>query len=149
MFGDGYRDMEFYDVIEMEDVNIGSYLDDDPENIVFVVKEGPDSPPVLFGSSRSQVRSKMAIYDCAVETNRYLSMNALGYHGVAVMSYEAAKVAILKSNYQIFALRRAGTTDKLISHEVRHLEGSLIGALHCQDGSESPYYQIHVPPYYG
>lgn len=144
MFGPGYKSMTFYDAIEMEDKEISSYIAEDPDNIVFVIM---DEPKIIFSSRRSVVQAQMAFYDCDDESLRYISLANLGYHGTGVADYDAVKRAVLHSNYQMCALRPTGrNTGKLISHEIRHFDDTVVGGYHCQEGSQMPYYQTFIPP---
>uniref|UniRef100_A0A6C0J727 Uncharacterized protein n=1 Tax=viral metagenome TaxID=1070528 RepID=A0A6C0J727_9ZZZZ len=143
MLGVNYLTKTLYDVIIMEDVTVKDYIESDKDNIVFVIQS--DGPEVLFGSNRSHIASQMAIYDCDKEGTKYLSMNQIGYHAGAVMQYDAIKLAVLKSNYQIIALRPEGKTGKLITHEIRYYGDDAVSGLHCQEGSEQDYYSVHIP----
>lgn len=146
MFGDNYATLNFYDVIDMEDRTVRDYISGDPDNILFIIGTGNDA--VIFASRRSLVSSQMALYDCDDESKKYISLTNLGYHGSAAANYDAVKMSVLRSGYQIFSLRPSGTnTGRLITHEIRHFGDTVVGGLHCQEGSGMPYYKIFIPPF--
>ena len=145
-FGSTYNDLTLQDVITLEEVKVKDYIAEDKDNIIFVIKT-PSKPDVLFGSKRSVIANQMAIYDCDDDTKKYISLSNIGYHGTGATDYNAIKTTVLKSNYQIIRLRPSGdNTGKLIRHEVRHFGDSVVGNVHCQEGSQMPYYQTFVPP---
>jgi hypothetical protein len=143
MFGEDYLERKVFNAIMYEEVTIQDYIEEDDDNLVFVIQG--QVPEVLFTSSRSLIASHMAVYDCDQEGKKYLAMNLVGLVGLGMMNYDAVKVAVLNSNYQIIALQGEGTTGKLESHEIRHYGETVVGGWHCQDGSEKPYYKVHVP----
>jgi hypothetical protein len=149
MFGLDHETMMVFDLIEGVDHTVQDYITEDPDNIVFVIRDREGVPPVLFGSKRSVIAEQMAIYECVMDPalgqRKYLSMNLIGYHGVGVMNYEAVKLAVLRSNYQMIALRKAGKTGKLETHEERHFQDNIVSGMHCADGTQRDYYQVHIP----
>ena len=143
ILGPNYHNLTFFNAVTQEDTTIGDFIADDPDNIVFVIT---GAEPVMFASNRAVIRGIMAIYDCDNDRKKYISLNNIGYHGIGVAKYDAVKAASLRSKYQIFALRATGqNTNKLITHEIRYFEDTRIGGLHCQEGSQMPYYQIYIP----
>lgn len=142
--GPKYRDIEFFDSIMQEDTTIGEYIDDDLDNILFIVKDaaGKNAP---FATLRSQVQKQLAVYDCDDDGQKYINMTNLGAFGMA--GYDAVKTVVVRSNYQIFLLQHSGKkTGRLITHEIRHFEDGVVGGFHCQEGTQTDYYEIHVPP---
>ena len=145
MLGKNYNTLKVFDYVNDEEFTIKDYISLDKDNIVFYVKpESESQTPVLFATTRGYLAEKMAIYDIAAN-KKYLSMNLLGYPGIGVMSYDGVKRAVLRSNYQIFALRETGTTGKLTTHEIRYFGDNVIGGLHGQEGTQQSYYQIYIP----
>lgn len=143
--GPDYRDIPVHDYIKLADTTVGVYIDANPDHIVFMIKDA-DGKKTAFVSLRSQVREHMAVYDCDDDGKKYISLANLGYHGTGMASYDAVKTVVIHSNYQVFLLRRSEqNTGKLITHEIRDFEDDVVGGFHCQDGTQAPYYQIHVP----
>lgn len=59
---------------------------------------------------------------------------------------DAIKSVVIRSNYRIFLLRYSGRkTGRLITHEIRYYNDSVVGGFHGQDGTETDYFEIHVP----
>lgn len=143
IFGPGYSSWTFFDAIMQDDTTVKEYISDSPDNIIFVIV---GAPPVLFASNRSQIRNNTALYDCDDHRKKYISLTNIGYHGVGVANYSAVKTAVLNSNYQLFALRLGGNTNRLISHNILFLGDNMVSGFHCQEGTQMPYYQIYIPP---
>lgn len=139
-----YRQRTIFDSIGQEDVIINDFITEDNDNLVFIVREAT-GPPAFFTSSRRLVSQQLAIEECDDANTRYISLSNIGYHGVGMSNYEAAKQVILRSNYQIFGLKRGGNTGKLITHEIRHFGDNFVSGFHCQEGTQHPYYQLYVP----
>jgi hypothetical protein len=147
VLGSGYREREAFDVIIQDDVKIGEYLDESPDNLVFLV--GSD----VFFSERSRVTGLMPVYECqransmaAFTDNVYINVTNLGAPFVGVADYGAFKTLVINSNYQVFRLRHTGrNTGPLATYRVRHLGGSWVGDSHCQAGSDVPYYATYIP----
>lgn len=145
ILGRKYKGVTFYNAIDMEEQTVGDFIRRDKDNIIFVIK---GSQPVLFTSSRQIIKDRMAIYDCDAEGTKYISLTNIGYHGSGAANYDAIKIATLKSNYQIFALKHSGhNTGKLVSHEITYFAEDVVGGAHCQEGSQLPYYQTFIPPF--
>lgn len=141
--GAKYRDIKFFDAIMQGDTTIGAHIDEDLDNILFVIKDatGNKTP---FATLRSQVQKQLAVYDCDDNGKKYINMTNLGAFGMA--SYDAIKTVVIHSNYQIFLLQNSGKkTGKLVTHEIRHFQDNIIGGFHCQEGTQTDYFQIHVP----
>lgn len=143
IFGPDYSGWTFFDAIMQNDTTVKEYISDSPDNIIFVIV---GATPVLFSSNRSQIRNNTALYDCDDHSKKYISLTNIGYHGVGVANYNAVKTAALNSNYQLFALRPGGNTNKLVSHSILFLGDSMVSGFHCQEGTQMPYYQIYIPP---
>lgn len=145
LLGPEYRSIPVYDYQIMEDTDVGTYIDEDEDNIVFIIK-GEDGVKTAFVSLRSEVRKQMAMYDCDMEDNVYINLANLGYQGTGMADYDAVKAAILYSNYQIILMQYSGhNTGKLITHEIRYFEDTGVGGFHCQEGTQAPYYQTYIP----
>ena len=140
MFGPSYASWTFFNTIMQDDMTINEYISEDLDNIVFVID---GATPVIFASTRSAIRNKLALYDCEDRKKKYLSLTNIGYHGIGAANYDAVKTAVINSNYQIYSLRQRGNTNKLMSHGTMYYGES--GA-HCEEGSQMPYYQIYIPP---
>jgi len=112
MFGKDYDKLKVFDYIEDTEITIKDYISQDKDNIVFYIKpETKTGVAVTFATNRSALADKMTIYDVDYqekedEPKKYLSMNLLVYPGAGVMSYDGVKRAVLRSNYQIFAIKR-------------------------------------------
>jgi hypothetical protein len=154
--------MTVFDIMEQQDVDIKTYITEDPDNIVFVVAGHGDAPKRVFTSTRDQVNKVLAVYECEGENsmNRvFLPLNHIGAPFGAVADYDMTKIVVTESNYQIFFIRplpeetchvseMQPQSDRLVSHEVKYLKHSFVNDAHCQDGTQRAIYQIHVPSFY-
>jgi hypothetical protein len=151
LLGADYRTREVFDVITQDDVKIGDYLDESPDNIVFVLKKRGGSD--IFFSERRRVATLLPVYECvnaesmaAFTDNVYINVTNLGAPFVGVADYRAFKTHVMNTNYQVFMLRHSGrNTGPLVTYRVRHLRGNWVGDSHCQTGSDVPYYATFIP----
>jgi hypothetical protein len=149
LLGKDYMKTKFFDSIGQEDTEVGNYIQEDPDNIVFIIDKTK-----LFSTSRKHVDTILAHYECekpdsmrVMYNEKLLSLQTLGCPCIGMIIYNAAKHIIADSNFQIFALKNTNVNSKtLVSHEVRYLGRNVVSEAHCQEGSQKHMYQIYSPP---
>jgi hypothetical protein len=151
LLGKDYKDIMFFDSIMQDDVKLGNYISEDPDNIVFIIDKIK-----LFSTSRAHVNTVLAHYECQepdsmaeMSNEKLLSLSPLGCPCVGMVKYTAIKHIVVDSNLQIFSLRNTKKHSKtLVSHEARYIVDDYTSEAHCQTGSEKGMYQIYSPPRY-
>jgi hypothetical protein len=157
LLGDDYKNIEFFDTITQEkDVLMGKYLDEDDDNLIIITGKTELPIPPMFTASRSHVNSILAHYECpnpnsmqGIKTDKLLSLSVMGCPCEGMMLYDAAKQAMMDTNFQIFAVRASQEKTKtLVSHEALYIIDDYTSEAHCQDGTEKTIYQMHMPARY-
>lgn len=144
------NNMELYDYILMESIDINEFITESKNNIVFIHEKH------YFPLKKTDIQQQMnnpfnIVYECTVPdsvnpekiitSNKFLNCKSIGLH----VDFINTKVmdSILFSNHQIYELVK---TDKkfeyIVSHDVLYNQGSWVGASHCQAGSGGYVYDV-------
>lgn len=154
----GWQDTEVRDIVMYDDRHIGEYINEDPDNIVIVVRGfkrpgRPVPPPVIFASKRSYVDNTLSMHECLTSDSmrhftdkRYFKLASVGSPIGGATLYYPFKLLVSDSNYQIFFLDETRRrTRTLASHAVRMLSGNRLSDAHCQAGTDLAYLELNIP----
>lgn len=144
-------DMSVLDVISGEEAPIGKHIEDDPDNMVAIVRN-TRGPAIVFSTSRAFAEKDLGAYVCvnpdsaaAFTGDRLVRLSVLGCPCAGVASYYPFKY-MLDRGVQIFQFRETEIMTKtLMSHTARHMGDSYVSNAHCQSGTEQRYYQLYIP----
>lgn len=147
VLGEDYRSKTIFNTIMQEDVRIGDYLDEDEDNIIFVL-DGSN-----FVSSRALTGTVLPLYECehvdsmsVIYDKKYITLSNIGCPCIGVADYDAFRTVVTYGDYQIFQLRLTPIKTKtLVSHAIIYMDDDLSSDWHCQSGSQMSYYQLYVP----
>jgi len=153
--------VSFSDPITLDDFNgtIKEYINENISNVVFAVKENNDTIS-YFLTNRGNIQRVLnepanILYPC-IETGtmrsdniekdmKLFNLRSLGFHTSLQFCFMNVYEKLSSQN-QVFVIENTGLTyPSYVSDDVLNQGGSLVSAMHCQDGYEQSIAMLTLP----